>query len=377
MPVNQIYQIVNEVFQQSTGMKNLAVIDTTTLIAAGSTLEELGKYDIYLNNLARRIGLTIDGYRVYTNKFSDFRRNNMQWGGIVQKLYAAMPEAVTDPAWEIGHMDGQSVDQYIINNPRVSQKFFEKESPYSFFITTATEMLRDAFLGPAGANQLMSYVFGQVQNRIELTHEELGRLCLATFMVSTASTQVINLLTIYNNLSGKSIANAKEALFDRDFLRWTIGFISEMSDNMEEMSVLFNGDGVHRFTPMNRQRFVALSRYVHQMQTVVQYEAFNLNLVTKAPNIALASWQAQKSGTSVTYGAWDWDTISTININGKTMTNVLGIIYDYEAMGTFRQWQRTATTPENASGLYYNTFWHEKPLWFNDHSENALVFTIN
>ena len=31
----------------------------------------------------------------------------------------------------------------------------------------------------------------------------------------------------------------------------------------------------------------------------------------------------------------------------------------------------------NAAGGYTNTFWHEKQLWFNDLSENFVMFTLN
>ena len=61
----------------------------------------------------------------------------------------------------------------------------------------------------------------------------------------------------------------------------------------------------------------------------------------------------------------------------KTIENVVGILFDREGIGTFRQEEKVLTTPVNARGAYYNTFWHEKQMWFNDMSENAVIFTLN
>ena len=118
--VNQIYALVNNVFKQMTGRTDIEAVDTNSLVAMGNELENLGRMDIYLGSLSRRIGLTIDSYRTYDNDFSEYKRNSFEWGAAVQKLYADMPDAVEDLTYKVGQMDGQSVDHYIINNPKGS-----------------------------------------------------------------------------------------------------------------------------------------------------------------------------------------------------------------------------------------------------------------
>ena len=61
----------------------------------------------------------------------------------------------------------------------------------------------------------------------------------------------------------------------------------------------------------------------------------------------------------------------------KKIDNVIGVIMDRNAAGIYKISERVATTPLNAAGLYYNTFYHEKQLWFNDLSENFVFFTLN
>lgn len=375
--VNQIYTLVNRVFKQVTGQTDLEAVDTNSLVAMGNELENLGKYDIYLSSLSRRIGMTIDTGKVYSNDFSEFRRNEMEWGAAVQKLYAHMPDAVEDLTYKVGEMDGQSVDHYIINNPKVEQKIFEKVTPYSFFITIQDVLLQEAFLSSAGMYGLINYIFQQCRNKIESVHEELGRMALVNLIVNVKPKQVYNLVTMYNNIKGTTLTPGT-ALFDGDFLRYAIGFINNISRKMTKMSVLYNSEDKLRFTPYENQSMFILSDFETQLETVVQYAAFNEKYVKLRKFISVPFWQGVVDGAN----ANDFQTVSKVIATNAanaetTVSNVICALVDYESFGTFRQLQRVATTPVNARALYYNTFWHERPMYFNDLGENVVIFTLN
>ena len=57
-------------------------------------------------------------------------------------------------------------------------------------------------------------------------------------------------------------------------------------------------------------------------------------------------------------------------------SNVFGVLFDEEAMGitTIDQW--TSTTPFNSDGGYSNTFWHFTDRYYNDFTENGVVFLL-
>lgn len=379
--VDQIYPIVNAVFKQMTGREDIQAVDTASLISMGCEVNNLGIRDVWLNTLARRIGYTIDGYRVYTNRYSDLYRTQVEWGAAIQKITAEMPEAVADKTYDIGTMDGQSVDHYIINNPKVHQRIFDKETPYSFFITTSTRLLRDCFLSAESMQIFLNQIFGKVRNKIDFTLEELARLAVANFVLNLESQQEFHLVSIYNSMTNSSETTAT-AKFSPDFLRWAIGFINNISTKFETMSVLFNADKFDRFTPKSEQRLYMLSDFMTQIETVVSYAAFNPKYVTSSPDILVPYWQG--SGTNVNQG--DWLSMTTIDgtkignggskINRK-VTNLVGILFDRDGIGTFREEDEVLTTPVNARARYYNTFWHEKQLWFNDMSENGVAFYLD
>ena len=375
--VNQIYDLCNQIFQQMTGRTDIAAVDSASLVAMGNEVSNLGKNDLWLNTLARRIGLTIDNYRVYLNKFSDLYRTQVEWGALVQKLTVEMPDAVADDMYKVGQMDGQALDHYIINNPKAKQKIFDKETPYSFFITMQEKMLTEAFLNAGAMASFVNQVFGKVQNKIEVVLEDLARVALVNMMCNISVKQEIKLVTLYNSKTGSTL-NPQTALFDPTFMRFAIGMMNNIASKMETMSVLFNTEGYDRFTPKSEQRFYVLADFITQLETVVQYAAFNSQYVNKSVDIAVPYWQGVKEGDDINDIAVLSKVIGKVdNKVDKTIENVVGVLFDREAIGTFRQEEKVLTTPVNARGAYYNTFWHEKQMWFNDMSENVVIFTLN
>ena len=375
--VNQIYDLCNQIFQQMTGRTDIEAVDSASLVAMGNEVSNLGKNDLWLNTLARRIGLTIDSYRVYRNRFSDLYRTQVEWGALVQKLTVEMPDAVADDMYKVGQMNGQALDHYIINNPKAKQKIFDKETPYSFFITMQEKMLTEAFLNAGAMSSFVNQVFGKVQNKIEVVLEDLARVALVNMMCNLSTKQEIKLVTLYNSKTGSTL-NPQIALFDPAFMRFAIGMMNNIASKLETMSVLFNTDGYDRFTPKSEQRFYVLADFITQLETVVQYAAFNPQYVNKSVDIAVPYWQGVKEGDDINDIAVLSKVIGKVDSKvDKTIENVVGVLFDREAIGTFRQEEKVLTTPVNARGAYYNTFWHEKQMWFNDMSENAVIFTLN
>lgn len=376
--VAQVYPIVNELYRQVTGRNDIQAVDTNSFIALGQKLESLVKTEHWLNTLARVIGLTIDEYRAYKNKFSDLARNQMEWGAIVQKITAEMPEAVMDKAWDVGQMDGQSIDQWIINNPKVKQVFFDKDISYAFFITMQTWMLKRAFRSEAAMASLITQIFGKVQNKIELTNENLARMAIANLVLNLREGQEFHLVTMFNNAhSGKSLTTAT-AKYDAEFLRYVAALFNSVSRKMESMSILYNKDKEDRFTPNNMQKLYVLDDFMTCIQTIPEYLQFSGKNKALNPDIVVPYWQASNKHVDYT----DWSNVAAVwgtNEKGEEIhaENLVAILFDKAVVGTFRHEEDVLTTPVNARGRYYNTFWHEGEFYFNMSDENCVSFYLD
>lgn len=367
MAVTQIYTIVNEVNSQVMGEKALTVVDTNSFISLGNeVLSSQNNTEKFLNTLVQRIARTIVSFRAYNSILRPLVFDDIRWGAIVQKLKVEMPEAVSDAAYDLE--EGKSVDMYIVKKPKVHQKFFVNTTPYSFFVTIQRWQLQRAFTSESAFGAFISAIFGEIQNKLELSFESLGYLTIDNFIANLEGAQVINLVTMYNAATGSTVT-ATSALYDNAFLRFAISTMNKVAFRMRTMSKAYNKEGFERHTPLSDQRFLTMVDFEEAMKTVVQYQAFHEQYVTKTASIVLPHWQNAQSPFDIL--------VTDENGDEAEIKNVVGMIHDRDALGTYRKEQEVLTTPMNARGRYTNTFWHEEQMWFNDLSENGVVFTLN
>ena len=389
LSANQIYTIVNEVAQQAMGSKTMAVVNNAGLVALGNTV--LGSNETknnFINALTDRIGRTIVSFRAYHSHFPDFERDAIEWGNILQKLKVAMPDAESDDSFNL--QDGKSVDQYKINKPKVNQLLFTNEAPWQTHITVHLDELEKAFVDSSAMGAFISGMFGEVQNRIELAMENLSIDCVNNFMAELIKrkpqrpSRVINLVTEYNTAMGLTSDKAlkpENALNTPSFLEYVVRRINTISSTMEYMtSGMYNdtayagGDTQNsiysRHTPKSEQRMMLYIDLVNSLKTNVNSKAFNMKEVAiDIPFQTVPFWQSLKTP----------DGINIQPASGGTAISqaaVMGILFDREAMGTFKNKYTSLTSPINAAGKYYNVFYHMITMYYNDLTENAVVFLL-
>lgn len=382
LTATQIYSIVNEVAKQAMGSSTIAVVDNAGLVALGNTV--LGSdttKNNFINALTDRIGRTIVSFRAYKSHFPDFERDSIEWGNILQKIKIAMPEAEEDQSYNL--QNGTSVDMYKINKSKVNQLLFTTETPWQTHITVHLDALEKAFVDSNAMGAFISSMFGEVQNRIELAMENLSIDCVNNYMAEiikgkeSSPNRVINLVTEYKDKTGVDhTTEPLSALDDEDFLKYVVRRINSLSTTMEYMTTgLFNtpqGDeGAYtRHTPKSEQRMMLFIDLVNSLKTNINSKAFNMEQVAiDIPFKTVPFWQSLQ-------------TPAGINIKPASggsaivQSEVMGILYDREAMGTFKKKYTSLTTPINAAGKYYNVFYHMITMYFNDLTENAVVFLL-
>lgn len=389
LTAKQIFSIVNDVASQAMGLKTMAVVDNSGLVALGNTV--LGSNDTknnFINALTDRIGRTIVSFRAYHSHFPDFERDSIEWGNILQKLKIGMPNAEEDQSYDLA--DGNSVDQYKINKAKVNQLLFNTETPWQTHITVHLDELEKAFVNSSAMGTFISGMFGEVQNRIELAMENLSIDCVNNYMAEMIKrkaqrpSRVINLVTDYNSAMGLASTDAlkpQDALNTPAFLEYVVRRINTISSTMEYMtSGLYNdtafaggdtqNDIYSRHTPKSEQRMMLYIDLVNSLKTNVNSKAFNMKEVAiDLPFKTVPFWQSIKTP----------DGINVKPASGGTaivQSSVMGILFDREAMGTFKKKYSSLTSPINAAGKYYNVFYHMIQMYYNDLTENAVVFLL-
>lgn len=388
LTATQIYTIVNEVAAQAMGSKAINVVDNAGLVALGnSVLSSSEAKNNFINALTDRIGRTIVSFRAYHSHFPDFERDSIEWGNILQKLKIGMPDAEEDQSYNL--TDGTSVDQYKINKPKVNQMLFTTETPWQTHITVHLEALEKAFIDSSAMGTFISSMFGEVQNRIELAMENLSIDCVNNYVAEiikrkeTRPNRVVNLVTLYKDETGiDHTLKPHKALDDEDFLKFVVRKINSISTTLEFMTRSIYNDNVlsgedesvesvlSRHTPKSEQRMMLFIDLVNALKTNINSKAFNIEQVAiDIPFKTIPFWQSLKSP-------------SVINIKPASggeaivQSEVMGILYDREAMGTFKKKYNSITSPVNAAGQYYNVFYHMLTMYYNDLTENAVIFLL-
>ena len=376
METNQIYELVNDVAQQTMGESALTASDTASLVAMGNAiLSSSTNTEAFIDTLVQRIGKTMISYRPYKSQLGLLAVSDMTMGAIMQKIKVKMPTAVEDVTTQL--IDGQSIDQYIVSKPKATQKLFVKRTPYTFYVTIQKKWLREAFTSEVAMGSFISAIYGEIENALELSQENLARLCMANFMasISESTNRVINLVTEYNALVLTSEqVTANNAMINESFLRFALGRMNNISKKMKTMSVLYNDGTETRHSPEGDQRFVSLVDFQTALETQVQWAAFHEQYVKKQNGIEVPYWQAAQSPMNINLIIEGDDPEQE---ESTTLNNIVAFIHDRDALGTYRKEVEVATTPLNARGLYTNQFWHMNDLYFNDVSENGVIFTLN
>lgn len=370
MTTEQIYTVVNSAATQALGTGAIAAIDTASFVSLGNAvLSSATNTEAFLNTLAQRIGRTIISYRKYRNKMANLMLSDFEYGAILQKIKIAMPTAEEDESYDL--VDGQSVDHYKISKPQVTQKLFVTRSPFQFKITIQRVHLKEAFTNETAMGGFIAAVFGEVQNAIEFALENLGRGCYANYIAEVGGTaREIKLVTEFNTLTGGSVT-AANALANKDFLNYAFRRINEHIDYFQDMSTLFNDGTATRHTPKADLRIKLLSPFVRAAETVTQYAAFHDTLVdVDGVYDAVSYWQSAQNRSQIKVQRSSDDAETTVS-------NIIGVMHDRDALGIYQMSEEIATTPLNASGLYYNQVYHLRELWMNDLSENFIIFTLN
>ena len=194
----------------------------------------------------------------------------------------------------------------------------------------------------------------------------------------------IHLLTEYNEQTGLSLTAKtvyQPANFE-SFVKWIYARLNQISDRLTNRSVSYHstiGDAVIlRHTPKADQRLLLYSPIMRQIETMALSGIYHNDLLSVAEHESVEFWQDFDYPDRIDV------TPSILNATGApavgtavNQPNIVGVLFDRDAMGTNIFNQSVDVTPLNAKGRYYNTFHHFTKRYWNDITENGILFTLD
>ena len=376
MNVNQIYSLVNTITSEVLGKSNVVLEDLSNIVDVGKELFDNTSVDNYVKSLVDKVAKMVFVSRPYSGSIPSIMMDSWEFGAVVQKVSAELPEAVENKSWEL--TNGTDYSPNVFYKPTVSNKFFNNKSTFEIDMSFTEMQVKGSFANASELNSFITMLYNAVENSFTVKIDGLVMRTINNMIAETingdktSNIKAVNVLKLYNTETGKTV-KANDCLIDMDFLRYFSMKMGLYRDRLSKMSTLFNLGAKDRFTPADRLHTVMLTDAKKSLDVYLQADIRH-NENTMYPSCeTVPYWQG--SGTDYSFNA-----ISSINVKipgGTTVSKggILAIMFDSEAVG-ISNLNRRVTTNYNPKGEFYNNFFKMEVGAFNDLNENFVVFFV-
>ena len=383
MEVKQIYTFLNDAREEVFGAQDTQIEDLQGIVQLGDTIQNAMAYEKFANALVNRIGRTIFVTRKYDGGAPSVYRDEWEFGSIKQKIQGELPNATENETWEL--QDGQSYDENVFYGSSVSVKFYNGKVAYEIPLSVTDVQIKQSFLSLESMNSFLSMLYNNVQNALTIYMDVLISRTINNFIGETmydeyqgasfdskSSVKAINLLYEYNQTHTPTLT-ASECLESPDFLKWATYRMDRYVARFRKATKLYNIEKKVRFTPKNLLHFVVLSDFASLQKIYLQSNTYHDEMVKLPLYEEVACWQSMGDDDSLDESAKVH--ITTASGHEVDASGVLAVMFDHDALGV-TNYNRRVTSHYNAKAEFTNQ-WHKSDgEYFNDTSENFVVFFI-
>lgn len=384
---NQVSTLLTSIVKQATGQSVLTPTKTSDFVSVATTALKNGT-DPVMSAITQMVSRTIFSIRPYSEKFKGLRVSSERWGNIVRKLNIADGAYIDDTSFALPD-DGQSVDMYKLRRPNILQTNFYGANVFSIERSYFREQLECAFTSPEEFSSFYSMVTGNIMDMIETAHENLKRATLSNLIGGIVSgggnEQNVHLLTEYNAKTGGKYTAATIMAPDvyPDFMKFVYARIATVSALLTERLQLHHinvtGKAITRHTPYENQRLYMYAPAMYESTARAIADTYHDTFLRYADHETVNFWQAVETPDTikVTPSYLKADGTITTPSDAVSVPKVFALLCDEESCGMTVCNEWSATSPLNISGGYYNVAWHFTDRFWNDFTENAVVFTMD
>lgn len=383
----QVSALLTYLVNQGTGQSVLTPTNTSEFVSVATMALKNG-VDPIMSAITRMVSRTIFSIRPYSEKFKGLRVSSERWGNIVRKLNIADGAYIDDTSFALPE-DGQSVDMYKLRRPNILQTNFYGANVFSIERSYFREQLECAFTGPEELASFYSMVTGNIMDMIETAHENLKRATLSNLIGGIVkgggAEQNVHLLTEYNAKTGGKYTAVTIMAPDvyPDFMKFVYARIATVSalltERLQRYHINVTGKAITRHTPYENQRLYMYAPAMYESTARAIADTYHDTFLRYADHETVNFWQAVDTPDTikVTPSYLKADGTITTPSEAVSVPKVFALLCDEESCGMTVCNEWSATSPLNISGGYYNVAWHFTDRFWNDFTENAVVFTMD
>lgn len=390
MEVKQIYELMNNVTNEILGKSDIVAEDLSNVVDVGKEIFDNTEVDNYVKSLVNHIGKVIFVSRPYTGNIPSMLMDSWEFGSVVEKITAEIPNATENESWELE--DKKSYDVNVFYKPNVSAKFFNKKVTFEVPMSFTEMQVKESFSNASQLNGFLSMLYNAVDKSMTIKIDSLVMRTINNMIAHTLNAEfptvtdgnysnstgikAVNLLKDYNTKFGTTLT-VDNAITTPEFIRYASYVMGLYKDRLSKISTLFNVGGKERFTNAENLNIVMLSDFKSSASIYLESDTFNKELVALPNCESVPYWQS--SGKD-----YSFNNVSDIHVNIATSdketkeivcSGILAIMYDKDSMGVCNT-DRRVTTNYNAKAEFYNNYYKFDASYFNDLNENFVVFFV-
>ena len=383
MKVEQIYSLMNTVTGEILGKADIVKEDLSNVVDVGTEIFNQASVDNYVKSLVNHIGKVIFVNRPYAGNAPSVLMDGWEFGSVLEKIQADIPEAVENQSWEL--TDKQEYKQDIFYKPSVSAKFFNKRVTFEVAMSFTDRQVKESFSSAEQLNGFLSMLYNSVEKSMSIKIDSLIMRTINNMIAETiksdyagsltdltqkSGVKAVNLLYLYNHKYTKTLT-AEQAITDPDFIRFASYTISLYKDRLRKISTLFNVGGKERFTAGEYLHTILLSDFVSASDVFLQSNTFNKEMIALPKAERVPYWQG--SGTDYSFAKTSDINVKCASGEDIAVSGVIGVMFDRDSLGVSNL-NRRVTTNYNAKAEFYNNYYKFDAGYFNDLNENFVVF---
>ena len=386
MTFEQSAAFLTALYEEATGQEaTIQITNTADFTTVGTTLIQ-GGYDPIIGALTQILDRTIFSIRPYSQKFQDINVDAVKWGAVTRKINFIDTDLDSQDD-RLSLTDGQSVDPWTVKKPKVVQTNFYGATQYQDSITIFRDQLDAALRNADEFGRFISGVLSNIADKHAQIKEAEARGILANFItgkVSGDTANCINVLQAYYDETGTTLTPA--TMFDvtnyTTFSRWLAAYMQTLTEKMAERSLNYHmnitGQELMRHTEPRFMRKYISANVANNIEKAAMSGLYNPdklnNILEGAEKVTF--WQNINDPYTVDATPTYLDTSNgqlVVAGSDVKVENIIGLLFDEEALGMTTRSTWTANSPFNPKGGYYNIFWHFTQTTWNDFTENGVV----
>ena len=302
MEVKQIYTLINSVSKEVLGRTDIVAEDLTGIVDLGTEVFNQSAVDNYVKSLVNHIGKVVFVNRPYAGKVPSVLMDAWEFGSVLEKISADVPEAEENDTWNL--KDGETYSQDVFHKPTVSAKFFNSKVTFEVPVSITERQVKESFSNAAQLNGFISMIYAAVEKSMTIKADALIMRTINNMIAETvladavafgatktgdmtganlanASTaRCVNLLKLYNDkyfpatpdtpdpTPNPNALTAAKAITDPDFIRFASYVMGTYADRLQSISTVFNVGKKERFTPKDMLHVVLLSTLQRQRKPI-------------------------------------------------------------------------------------------------------------